>query len=174
MNKFKIPIVIGLALLALTSVAALAAQEQKPRFEETLVVTATPRAGSSSEYFLTFSGPVSVPGMSLPGGTYLFKFPSENVKAIQILKADRSDVYVTFHTMPVEDIKRGLTTEGQELTWIERPAGQAPAIKNLVPSGSVDRLRVHLSEGLTGGVPAAAAAFRRRCLSTASRHRAHA
>lgn len=78
MNNFKIPVVIGCALLALTSVAAIAsAQGQTPRFEETLVVTATPRAGSPSEYFLTFSGPVAVPGVSLPAGTYLFRFPSE-------------------------------------------------------------------------------------------------
>ena len=139
MNKFKIPVVIGYALLALTCVAAIAsAQGQTPRFEETLVVTATPRAGSPSEYFLTFSGPVSVPGMSLPPGTYLFKFPSETAKVIQILKADRSNAYVMFHSIPIQDIKRSLTTEAQELTWREHRAGQAPAIRAwFLPNQSV-------------------------------------
>jgi hypothetical protein len=59
----------------------------------------------------------------------LFKFPSETAKVIQILRADRSDAYVMFYTVPVEDIKRSLTTDAQELTWRERPAGQVPAIR---------------------------------------------
>lgn len=130
MSKFKIPIVIAFGLLALISVAASAsAQGQKLRFEDSLVVTATPKSGSPSEYFLTFSGPVAVPGMSLSAGSYLFKFPSETAKVIQILKADRSDAYVMFHTIPVQDIKRGVTSDAQELTWRERAAGEPPAIR---------------------------------------------
>lgn len=130
MRKFKIPVVISCALLALISVAAGAkAQGQTPRFEDTLVVTATPKSGSLSEYFLTFSSPVAVPGMSLPAGTYLFKFPSEQAKVVQILKADRSNAYVMFHTSPVQDIERDLTSDAQELTWIESVAGEPRAIK---------------------------------------------
>ena len=76
--------------------------DQSPRFSETLVVTATPKAGTATDYFLTFSGPVSVPGASLAAGTYLFRFPVQGATAIQVLKADRADVYAMFLTIPVE------------------------------------------------------------------------
>ena len=130
MKNVRIPVVIGCGLLALIAVTGIAqAQGDKPRFEETLVVTATPRAGSPSEYMLTFSGPVSVPGVSLPAGTYLFRFPSETAKVIQVLKADRSNTYAMFHAIPVNQIKRSLATDAQELTWRERAAGAPPAIR---------------------------------------------
>jgi hypothetical protein len=58
----------------------------------------------------------------------LFKVPSETAKVIQVLKADRSNAYVMFHTIPIVDVKRDLTTDAQELTWKERPIGQPPAI----------------------------------------------
>lgn len=130
MNKSKIPVMIGCALLALASVAAVAsAQQEKLRFEETLVVTATPKAGGTSEYFLTFSGAISVPGLSLPAGSYLFRFPSQDAKVIQVLKADRSNVYAMFHTIPVQDVKRDLATDAQEITWMKRATGAPPAVK---------------------------------------------
>ena len=94
--RFRASAIVG-SLLAAVAVAGWAsAQEQKPRFEETIVVTATPRAGSPSEYVMNFSAPVQVPGRTLPSGSYLFRFPSGSSKVIQVLKADRSNEYAMF------------------------------------------------------------------------------
>ena len=85
MRTFTISGIVGCGLLACASiVGAQTAQksDQLLRFEETLVVKATPKAedplvkGEPSDYFLTFSTAVSIPGVTLAAGTYLFRFPS--------------------------------------------------------------------------------------------------
>lgn len=42
--------------------------------------------------YLTFSGPVSLPGVTLPADTYLFRFPSRRTtrSVIQVLSRDRT------------------------------------------------------------------------------------
>ena len=132
MRHFSIFRFVGCGLLAFGSIAAAQAapqSDEKPRFEETLVVTATPKAGAPSEHFLTFSGPVSVPGVTLPGGSYIFRFPVQGGKVIQVLKADRSNAYAMFHTIPIENVNRSLSSDAHEMTWTERRAGAPPAIK---------------------------------------------
>jgi len=138
MRKTTISLVAGCGLLACASIAiAQTAQksDQPPRFEETLVVTATPKAvttlnGGSSDYFLTFSGPVGIPGVTLPAGTYLFRFPiGAGNSVIQVLKADRSNTYAMFLSIPVQDIKRSLSSDAQVVMWRESQAGAPPAIK---------------------------------------------
>ena len=138
MRNYTIALVLGGGLLACASIAnAQAAQkpDQAPRFEETLVVTATPkmdtpvRGTPGTDYFLTFSTPVSVPGVSLPAGTYLFRFPVQGAKVIQVLKADRSNAYAMFHSIPVQDVKRTMASDAQVVMWRERQAGAPPAIK---------------------------------------------
>jgi hypothetical protein len=105
-------------------------QEEKPRFEQTVVVTATPRAGSPSEYIMHFSSPVQVPGMTLPSGAYLFRFPSGSSRVIQVLKADRSNEYAMFHTINVVDVTRGQATDAHRVTFREPTApGAPPAIR---------------------------------------------
>jgi hypothetical protein len=136
--------VFSRAVLAVTAFVVLAPalsragpqQEALPRFQDTLVVTATPmRGGSPSDYFMTFSGPVGVPGVSLPAGTYLFRFPSDNAAhVIQVLKADRSDAYSQFLTIPVQDVSRGLSSNAA-VTWRERRADAPPAIAAWFPPG---------------------------------------
>jgi hypothetical protein len=145
---------ISAAFVALVLFASLfhagtaAAQAQKPRFEEAIVVTATPRAGSPSEFVMTFSGPVQVPGITLPAGTYLFRFPSETSKVIQVLKADRSNTYAMFHSIPVVDVKRDVTTDAHEITWRERALGVPPAIRGwFVPGRSIGYEFVYPSKG---------------------------
>jgi hypothetical protein len=138
MRNFTIPLIVGCGLLACASIAAAQAAQkpdQIPRFEETLVVTATPKTekpatGAPSDYFLTFSAPVGVPGATLPAGTYLFRFPlGAGTTVIQVLKADRSNAYAMFMSIPVTDIKRGLSSDFQVVMWREREAGAAPSIK---------------------------------------------
>jgi hypothetical protein len=130
------------SFLASVTVAGLAFAQEKPRFEETIVVTATPRAGSPSEYVLHFSGPVQVPGRTLPTGSYLFRFPTGTTRVIQVLKADRSNEYAMFHTIDVVDVNRmppgGTDANAHRVTFRERTApGMAPAIREwFVPGRS--------------------------------------
>jgi hypothetical protein len=44
----------------------------------------------------TFSGPVTLPGKTLPAGTYLFRVPSPNRNIVQVLNADGTKIYGTF------------------------------------------------------------------------------
>jgi hypothetical protein len=132
MKSITISLVVGCGLLACGSVARAQAAprpDQQPRFAETLVVTATPKTGSVSDFFLTFSGPVAVPGVSLAPGTYLFRFPAEGSKIIQVLKADRSDTYAMFHTINIEKVNRKLSSSAHDVTWRERRPDAPPAIK---------------------------------------------
>lgn len=137
--RFRASAVIG-SLLASVAVAGSAFAQEKPRFEETIVVTATPRAASPSEYILNFSGPVQVPGRTLPTGSYLFRFPTGSAKVIQVLKADRSKEYAMFHTIDVVDVNRIAPSDGDidahRVTFRERTApGVPPAIREWFAPG---------------------------------------
>jgi hypothetical protein len=130
------------SLLASVAVAGSAFAQEKPRFAETIVVTATPRAGSPSEYVLHFSGPVQVPGRTLPTGSYLFRFPSGSSRVIQVLKADRSKEYAMFHTIDVVDANRlrpgDTDSEAHRVTFREgTAAGMPPAIREWFVPGQV-------------------------------------
>src|SRR5713226_10573891 len=48
--------------------------------------------------YLTFSGPVEIPGVGLPAGTYIFKIanPNSGLDVVQVLSRDRKTVYATF------------------------------------------------------------------------------
>jgi hypothetical protein len=63
---------------------------QETQFREAITVHA-PAPGATkagaADHYLTFSGPVAIPGVSLGAGTYLFRRPSTNV--LQILSAKR-------------------------------------------------------------------------------------
>ena len=48
----------------------------------------------------SFSGPVTLPGVTLPTGTYLFRVPSPNRNIIQVLSPDGTKVYGTFFAIP--------------------------------------------------------------------------
>lgn len=131
-------LVISAGLVACGAIAAAQAAQKPdrtPRFEETLVVTATPKMdtvvkGAATDYFLNFSAPVGVPGVTLAAGTYLFRFPAgTGTGVIQLLKADRSNTYAMFMTIPVHDIKRSLSSDAQVVIWGERQAGAPPAVK---------------------------------------------
>lgn len=131
---------VVVSLLASAVVASSAFAQEKPRFEETIVVTATPRAGSPSEYILNFSGPVQVPGRVLPTGSYLFRFPTGTAKVIQVLKADRSKEYAIFHTIDVVDVNRippgDADIDAHRVTFRERTApGMPPAIREWFAPG---------------------------------------
>jgi hypothetical protein len=52
---------------------------------------------------ITFSQPISIPGQTLPAGTYLFKQANvDDLNLIQIFSSDRIHLYATLQTIPTE------------------------------------------------------------------------
>jgi len=70
------------------------------------VVFATPASAqmvaADRATYLTFSAPVSLPGVSLPAGTYLFRFvdPMESDSVLEVLSQDGKTVYAIVNTIP--------------------------------------------------------------------------
>src|SRR5207244_1518561 len=79
------------------------AQEQTPRFREAVKVPGQTVTATPNDYAVTFSGPFSLPGVSLPGGTYLFRSPAANI--VQVLSGDRTHTYVMVSTIPARRAK---------------------------------------------------------------------
>lgn len=63
-----------------------------------LALAAAPAVAQTLEkrVTFTFSGPVTLPGVTLPAGTYLFRVPTPNRNIIQVLNADGTRIYGTF------------------------------------------------------------------------------
>ena len=80
--------------------------------------------------YLTFSSPVSLPGVTLPAGRYLFRFPSRYTarSVIQVLSGDRRTVYAMVQTVPTW---RLVATHDPEVTFKETPANAPPPIAAL-------------------------------------------
>jgi len=77
--------------------------------------------------YLTFSGPVQVPGATLPAGTYTFKLADVNTAhVVQVLSRDRQHMITQFLTIPNDRID---TPEKTIVMFGERPAGAPAAVK---------------------------------------------
>jgi hypothetical protein len=79
--------------------------------------------------YLTFSGPVQVPGVTLPAGTYMFKLadPESGRRAIQIWDEKGSKLYTTLLTIPDEQME---AKDDPVVMFTERPIGIPQAIKS--------------------------------------------
>lgn len=78
--------------------------------------------------YLTFSGPVQVPGAVLPAGTYTFKLadPDSGRRVIQIWDKDAKQLITTLLTVPDEMME----AKGDPVVlFSERPAGEPQAVK---------------------------------------------
>jgi LPXTG-motif cell wall-anchored protein len=84
--------------------------------------------------YLTFSGPIQIPGVTLDAGTYRFHLadPSSGRSVVQVLSNDGAVVYAMFHTIP--DIRMTVTGEAT-VTFREAPVGVAPPVKTLFYGG---------------------------------------
>jgi hypothetical protein len=85
--------------------------------------------------YLTFSGPVQVPGATLPAGTYLFRVANPPVQTIwEVVDAKHQHVLAQFFFVPtgnrtVQEINRA---GGKPVVrFHETPHGVAPALKTL-------------------------------------------
>ena len=77
---------------------------------------------------LTFSGPVALPGVTLPGGTYVFELasPQTSPDVVRVRNAERTMVYFTAFTERI-DRPEGLP-ENHVVSLGEAPRGMAPPI----------------------------------------------
>ena len=85
--------------LAVLAVFATAAAAQQP-VEYKVTVTADAVKGAPNDHFVTFSGPVHIPDVTLPAGTYVFSIVAPSV--VQVTNTDRSQFYAMFFTAPVQ------------------------------------------------------------------------
>jgi hypothetical protein len=86
------------------------------------------RADESNELtYFTFSGPVELPGMALPAGTYIFQHPDiGETHLVQVLSQDGRTVYGTFATIPET---RPWATDEPSVIFDEQSAGAPPKIR---------------------------------------------
>ncbi len=76
--------------------------------------------------YFTFSGPVEVPGVTLPAGKYLFRHPASDRSVVQVSSADAKTVYGMFFSIPAE---RVTPASEPEIRFMETAAGVPPAVK---------------------------------------------
>src|SRR5260221_2429661 len=76
----------------------------------------------------SFSGPVALPGVTLPAGQYLFRLanPDGDRKVVQVLSADGSKPYGMFFSMSAD---RAEPPSTPEVRFIETGAGMPAAIR---------------------------------------------
>jgi hypothetical protein len=76
----------------------------------------------------TFSGPVSMPGITLPAGQYLFRLanPDSGRNVVQVLNAEGTKPYGMFFAMRAERFEPASTPE---VRFMETAAGMPAAIK---------------------------------------------
>jgi hypothetical protein len=88
--------------------------------------------GSAQTYdrrtVFTFSGPVALPGVTLPTGQYIFRLadPATSRKVVQVLSADGKTPYGMFFSLPTERFEPASTPEVQ---FRETASGMPAAIK---------------------------------------------
>jgi hypothetical protein len=77
---------------------------------------------------VTFSAPVSLPGVTLPAGSYLFRLADSQVNRniVQVFAEDRSKIYATILAIPAE---RNEPADETVITFDEAPANTAPAVR---------------------------------------------
>ena len=76
----------------------------------------------------TFNGPVTLPGVTLPAGQYLFRLadPNSSSKVVQVLNADGTKPYGLFFTIPAERLE---PASSPEVHFMETASGTPAAIR---------------------------------------------
>jgi hypothetical protein len=100
-----------------------------------LVVAASAHGwGDSRKTYLTFSGPVALPGVTLGAGTYIFERAEPT--AANLVRVSSRDRAIVFLTVPTRQTERpeGLPYD-RTVIFGEALAGTAPPIKAWFPVG---------------------------------------
>lgn len=76
---------------------------------------------------VTVSAPVTIPGITLPAGTYLFRLADSmaNRNIVQIFDKDRTKIFATLLAVPAE---RSEVTDESVVTFKETPSDRPPAV----------------------------------------------
>ena len=90
------------------------------------VVPSTTEALGDQRTYLTFDGPVALPGVTLGAGRYTFELPSHDRSIVRVSSRDGSKVFLTAFTRIVER-PRGIGSD-QHVMLGEALPGQAPPI----------------------------------------------
>jgi hypothetical protein len=99
-----------------------------------VAVSAGQWVGYSRTTAITFSGPVGLPGLTLPAGTYVFELPSQTAPdLVRVSNAQRTTVYLTAFTEQV-DRPEGWPDD-RPVSLGEAPTGIAPPITAWYPTG---------------------------------------
>ena len=95
-----------------------------------LTLAAATAQAQPSDYrtFFTFSGSVTLPGVTLPAGTYLFRLadPDSSRKVINVLSADGKRSLAMLHTIPNQLLR---APQNPEIRFMETGANMPPPIK---------------------------------------------
>jgi hypothetical protein len=95
-----------------------------------IVVLAPPASAQPADKrtFFTFSGPVSIPGVTLPAGRYLFRLvdTTGGSRVVQVLSDDGTKPYAMFFSIPAERIE---AASDPEVRFMETPSRTPAAIK---------------------------------------------
>ena len=87
----------------------------------------------------TFNQPVELPGVTLPPGTYIFRFvdSTSSRKVMQVQARDASNkTYGMFMTISAQ---RPRPSDDAELRFLETPAGQPAGLKLVVSGNTIGR-----------------------------------
>jgi hypothetical protein len=91
---------------------------------------AAPAAGQplDKRTLFTFSGPITLPGVTLPAGQYLFRLadPNSSSKVVQVLNADGTEPYGLFFTLSAERFEPASTPE---VRFMETASGTPAAVR---------------------------------------------
>lgn len=114
MRKLVIGLTLATALVAVLGPPAASAQS----------------VPEDKRVFFTFSGPVAVPGVTLPAGQYLFRLPTKIASGerhvMQVLSADGRNSYAMFFGISAN---RADYPTKPEVRFMETAAGMPPAVK---------------------------------------------
>jgi hypothetical protein len=93
-----------------------------------LMVAAAPMGAQplDKRVIFNFSGPVTLPGVTLPAGSYLFRVATPNRDVIQVLSADGTKIYGTFFAIAAH---RSAIPEKPELRFMETRTNMPHAIR---------------------------------------------
>lgn len=121
---------------------------QAPQFHQEVKVRGAAIPGSTADTILTFSGPFSVPGVSLAQGTYVFRRPSTSV--LQVLSPDRAQVYTQTFTVQVT---RATATNDFEVLFAQPSVPGAPqrVVAWFAPGARVGQELIYYKRQAAGG-----------------------
>src|SRR3954466_14063404 len=95
----------------------------------TMFVSTAQAQPSNKKTYFTFSGPVALPGVTLPAGRYVFRIVDDTTtrKVIQVLSDDEKKPYTMSNTIP--DQRRDPVKDAT-VSFYETPRGAPAAVKS--------------------------------------------